>query len=167
MQPIRSAAKRTQLRPIEAHTMNGMRYITVTGERRRTSVWVRFSGVLRLLRCTGDCGDRRRTSLGDRRFGELGGDLRFRERLRLRLPRLRLTCRFYNNKNVALHCWRPRLVGQLLCGRCRTGAFTLLYRYDSLSLPELLSPSMYIFLKPECRHRFGSFSSTSSNFLSQ
>lgn len=60
---------------------------TVTGERRRISVWVRFSGVL--LRCIGDCGDRRRTSLGDLRFGEFGGDLRFRDRLRL--LRLRLT----------------------------------------------------------------------------
>lgn len=90
--------------------MNGMRYITVTGERRRTSVWVRFSGVLRLLRCTGDCGDRRRTSLGDRRFGELGGDLRFRERLRLRLPRLRLTCRFSGQQKCAFNTARSRLM---------------------------------------------------------
>lgn len=42
------------------------------------------------------------------------------------------------------------------------------FPYRPRSLSELLgSSSMYIFLNPVWRHRFGSFSSTSSSFLSQ
>lgn len=57
------------------------------GERRRTSGWFLLSGVLLLLRWIGDCGDLLRKSLGDLRFGELGGDFLVRDRLRLLLLR--------------------------------------------------------------------------------